>query len=420
MLQWRWAGHATGSWGHDRAEFPRIKGARRVSAAALGIPGPAGLSGRGLTAAVILGTVGALTIMIVPGFVMLVGAQSGLDDQQLGYLASWDINATAVAIGFATFLIARLNWRLLALTGLALIALGSLLTAAGHGYTSIVAARICAGIGEGLAIAVAFAALGSATNPDRAFGVYLVVGLTVSAAILAALPLLERSFGSAALFHAMAGLTLLSSVLMPWLPRGTARPESQLEGVPGVSKHLAVSGLVGVFLYFIAQGAVWSYFERIGAASGVAPLVIGEAMGASSFAGVGGALAAVALISPCGRRWPLIGSGVISIVSFWMLRGHVTGTELIVAGILFNFAWNLAQPLLSGVCADADCRGRVVVAMGCIQTVGFGFGPALTATLLRGRDFGPSLWLSTVVLLLSLVVVLGGMRAQARALPATA
>jgi predicted MFS family arabinose efflux permease len=351
---------------------------------------------------------------------MLVGARSGLDDQHLGYVAFWDINASAAAIGFTTFLIARLNWRVLAFTGLALIVLGSLLTAAGHGYTSIVAARICAGIGEGLAIGVAFAALGSAANPDRAFGVYLVVGLTVSAAILAALPVLMRRFGPVALFQAMAAVTLLSSALLPLLPRGAEIPASQVKGVPGVSKHLAVSGLVGVFLYFIAQGAVWSYFERIGSASGVDPVVIGEAMGLSSFAGVGGALLAVALVAPCGRKWPLITSGVISIVSFWMLRGRVTGAELILSGILFNFAWNLAQPLLSGVCADADRHGRVVVAMGCIQTVGFGFGPALTATLLRGRNFGPSLWVSAGVLLLSLIIVLGGMRAHARVLSVAA
>jgi hypothetical protein len=175
-----------------------------------------------------------------------------------------------------------------------------------------------------------------------------------------------------------------------------------------------------VFLYFIAQGAVWSYFERIGAASGVDAGMIGGAMGASSFAGVGGALAAVALVKPCGRRWPLIVSAVISLLSFWLLRGHVTGGELMTAGLLFNFAWNLAQPLLSGVCSDADCRGRVVVAMGCIQTVGFGIGPAVTATLLRGGDFRPALAVSAGVVVVSLIVVLGGMRALARVVPAAA
>jgi DHA1 family inner membrane transport protein len=378
-----------------------------------------GLDLRGLSAAVVLGTLGALTIMIVPGFVMLLGAQSGLDDQQLGFVASWDINATAAAIGFATFLIARLSWRQLALAGLLLLLLGSFLTGQCHTYSALVAARIVAGIGEGLAIAVSFAALGSASNPDRAFGVYLVFGLSVSAALLALLPRMLSQFGPALLFQGCAAVVQQSASLQLWLPRGTNRPELVLEGAPGVSRHLAVAGLVGAFLYFIAQGAVWSYFERMGNASGIDPNTIGEAMGLSSFAGVGGAFLAVLLVSRCGRRWPLVASGILSVASFWLLRGQVSGTELIVSGILFNFAWNLAQPLLSGVCSDADCRGRVVVAMGCIQTVGFGIGPALTATLLRGHDYGAALWTSAAVLVVSLVVVLSGMRAHTRVLPAT-
>ncbi len=165
----------------QRAETGPRPGIERSASAA-------GLDARGLIAAVVLGTLGALTIMIVPGFVMLLGAQSGLDDQQLGYVASWDINASAAAIGFAALLIARLSWRQLALGGLLLLLLGSVLTAHSHSYSALVAARIVAGVGEGLAIAVAFAALGSAANPDRAFGIYLVVGLSLSAALLALLP----------------------------------------------------------------------------------------------------------------------------------------------------------------------------------------------------------------------------------------
>src|SRR5438552_17703897 len=177
---------------------------------------PGGLDVRGLTAAVVLGTLGALTIMIVPGFVMLLGAQSGLDDQQLGYVASWEINATAAAIGFATFLVARLSWRQLALGGLLLLVLGSLLTGQCHTFSALVAARVVAGVGEGLAIAVAFAALGSSPNPDRAFGVYLVVGLSVSAALLGLLPRLLGRFGPEVLSEGFAGVTLLCAALLPW------------------------------------------------------------------------------------------------------------------------------------------------------------------------------------------------------------
>ena len=372
------------------------------------------LNARRLTAAIVFGTFGALTIMIVPGFVMLIGTQSGLDDRHLGFVAAWNINATAVAMGLATFLIARVNWRHLALVGAGLIVVGNLFTAFSHSYSTIVAARVCTGIGEGLAIAVSFAALGSASNPDRAFGIYLVVGLTVSALVLAVLPWLQASVGSAGVFTGIAALVALCCTLVVWLPERSPSTTARGDAAPVVSKELTLSGLSGVFLYFLAQGAMWSYFERIGSASGVDSGFIGEAMGLSSFAGTGGALLATLVCTRLGRVVPLIASGVISIFSFYLLGGHVTPAALMIAGLLFNFSWNLAQPLLSGVCAEADCQGRVVVAMGCIQTVGFGLGPAAAALLLRGHDFSPVAWMSTVVLALSLAIVLAGLKVRDR------
>jgi DHA1 family inner membrane transport protein len=379
---------------------------------------PPQLDARGLAAAIILGTVGALTILIVPGFVLLVGAQSGMDDRHLGFVAAWDINTVAALIGIATFLISRLNWRHLALAGVALIVVGDLLTSLSHGYSAIVAARICAGAGEGLAIAVSFAALGSAANPDRAFGVYLVVCLTVAAGILAVLPSAQTRFGAASVFVTLGAITLASGALLLWLPAHNPRAAAWGGAPPPVSKLLAAAGLSGVFLNFIAEGAMWSYFGRIGAASGVAPLTIGAAMGLSSFSGMGGALLAITVVNRLGRILPLALSGVISVLSFWLLRGHVTAAALITAGLLLNFGWNLAQPLFSGVCAEADAQGRVVVAMGCIQTVGFGLGPAIAALTLRHDDFSPVIWMSIGVLAASLLVVIGGLKAGAsRATP---
>lgn len=372
------------------------------------------LDARGLTAAIVLGTVGALTILIVPGFVLLVGVQSGLDNRHLGFVAAWDINSMAAAIGLATFIISRFNWRHLALAGIVLIALGDVLTSLAHGYPGIVAARICAGAGEGLAVAVSFAALGSARNPDRVFGIYLIVGLTVAAAVLAVLPSAQVSFGAASVFLALGLITFASVALLAWLPVRNPRSAAWAESPPPMSKGLAFAGLTGVFLNFIAEGAMWSYFGRIGAVSGVAPATIGAAMGLSSLSGMGGALLAVSVCGRFGRIIPLASSGVISAISFWLLRGHVTAATLISAGVLLNFGWNLAQPLLSGVCAEADAQGRVVVAMGCIQTIGFGFGPAIAALSLRGSDFSSVIWMSIGVLLASLLIVIAALKTHER------
>lgn len=366
------------------------------------------LDTRGLIAAIFLGTVGALTIMTVPGFVMLASTLGTFDDQQLGYIASVDINSTAISLGIAAFLMSRCNWRHLAIFGLVAYAVGNVWTSSVHGYAPLLIARGVTGLGEGMAIASGFAALGCAVNPDRAFGIYLVVGLTISAALLVLFPIWQAGFGAPAVFIGLAVCGLAGLLLMPWLPSCNPAAHTWGDNRPKIDRKMATLGLVTVFLYFIAQGATWSYFERIGAANDIDPNIIGQALGLSSFAGMGGALLAVVLSSRMSRTIPLIVSGVISVISFWMLAGHVSGTELVVAGLLFNFGWNLAQPLLSGVCANADSCGRVVTAMGCIQTIGFGMGPALAAYMLHGHNFVPILTMSTAVLVASLFILLVG------------
>jgi len=371
----------------------------------------------GLAAAITLGTLGGLTIMALPGFVGLVGSLSRLDDQSLGYVASWDINAMAGTIGLGAFLVPRYNWKHLALLSLALMAAGNAWTANCQDYLPIVLSRLCAGGGEGLAIAVSFAALGSAPNPDRAFGIYLVVGQTVSAGILVLLPLLESGVGPSVIFVGYALLFAAASVLARWLPARSPAMSSGIASAAPVDKRLAVAGLLGAFIYFIAQGAMWGYFDRIGAANGIDPAIVGQAMGISSFSGTGGALLAVILCSRVSRSWLLILSGVLSLASFWLLAGDVTVAALFAAGILFNFGWNAAMPLLSGLCSEADCRGRVVVAMGSIQTVGFGLGPALTAMLLTGRNYVPAAWMSTAMLVIGLAIVLAGLKTRSPPAP---
>lgn len=373
---------------------------------------------RGLTAAAALGIIGALTIMIAPGFLRLVADQGRLGEASAGYVISSDIDTMAVAIAVATFLITRFSWRQLALVGLSLIAGGSLATAFVHTEGAFIGARICAGAGEGLAVGVSFAALGQARNPDRAFGGYLVAGLTISAVILLLMPVLQPRVGTAPFFVGIAVLALLVGALVPWLALGNIATGAGTSGPTGIHWRLAGAGLLGVLLYFLAQGAVWSYFGEIGAASGVRAAVIGRALAVSSVAGIGGALLAVMISTRFGRASPLVASALVSAASFLLLEGHMSEFAFFTSGVLFNAAWNFSMPFLSGLCADADARGRIVCAMGCIQTVGTGLGPAAAALLLGRNGFSSILWMSVAVLAVSVVIILAGLRAHQREMAA--
>ena len=92
----------------------------------------------GMFSAILVGLVGAMVIFITPGFLALIAQKTGFDNDQLGYLAAWDINAMGVTIGLSTFALARVPWRRAVTLGLGLIVVGSILTALSNEFAALV------------------------------------------------------------------------------------------------------------------------------------------------------------------------------------------------------------------------------------------------------------------------------------------
>jgi len=360
----------------------------------------------GLISAILVGLVGALVIFITPGFLAVIAQKTGFDNDELGYLAALDINAMAVTVGLSTFALARVPWRIAVALGLALIIVGNLLTAAVVSFPAMAAARIVAGAGEGVAIGFAFAALGRASNPDRAFSIYLVVGALLSSAFLYALPAIQAAVTPSALFLIVAALNALVMLSLFAFPDGSKDEPDIFAGAGKLDMRYASGALLGVFLLFFAMGGMWSYSERIGMASLLSADVIAKGLSIGTIAGVVGAGLAGVLPRRWGRSWPLVVTAITGVASFLMYRGQVVPNNFIVATVLMMFSWNFAQPLLSGICSEACGRGRVVCAMGSIQTFGTGLGPAAAAATLVTGSFSVMIYSAAVVLALSVAVTI--------------
>lgn len=364
----------------------------------------------GLVSAILVGLVGALVIFITPGFLAVIAQKTGFNDEQLGYLAAWDINAMGVTIGLSTFALAKAPWRVAVGLGLALVVAGNLLTAAVEAFPAMAAARVIAGAGEGICVGFAFAALGRARNPDRAFSIYLVTGALLSSAILYALPAIQSAVSPATVFMFSAGFAALVMLTLAAFPDGSKDEPDIFFGGGKLDFKYASGALLGVFLLFLAMGAMWSYSERIGMASRLPMDVIANGLSIGTMTGVVGAGLAGILPRRWGRSWPLVISGVAGVASFLLYRDQVTPTAFIIATMLMLFSWNFAQPLLSGLCSEACSRGRVVCAMGSIQTFGTGLGPAAAAATLVTGSFTVAIYASCLVLALSVAVTIATIR----------
>lgn len=378
------------------------------------------LSRGGLVSAILVGLVGALVIFVTPGFLAIVAQQTGFNDKQLGFLVAWDINAMAITIGLSTFALTRVRWRLAAGLGLSLVIVGNVLTAMTVSFAAMAAARVVSGAGEGIAVGFAFAALGRASNPDRAFAIYLVVGALFSSALLYFLPAIQAAIQPSTLFIINALIVVPVLITLRWFPEGSADGKDIFAGGGRLDLRLAAGSLLAVFLFFFAAGAMWSYSERIGAASNISASTMATGLSVGTMAGVAGAALAGMLPRRLGRIWPLLVSGLLGVTSFSLFHGQVTESNFVLAAVLLLFSWNFAQPLLSGICAEACQRGRVVCAMASIQTFGTGLGPAATAMTLGTGSFTAMIYANSFILALSVGIIVATISGQRRRAAATA
>lgn len=362
---------------------------------------------RSLVAANYLGTIGALTIVILPGIVGVIAESLQLDPAQVGIVMSADIVTMALALGVTAFFIHKLNWRALAVISLAILVLGTLASIVADTYKSMILARFIAGIGEGIAVAVAFAIFGGTRNPDREFGVYLVVILSVAATFLYFIPVILAMGGKTWVFALIAVIAVVNFFFVAWLPvsHGEDHPASGPDTQPLPYLPVAL-GLATVFFYFMAQGEAWAFMERIAASAGLSGETIGTGLALSNVGGIAGALIAALVNIRFGRALPIIISAIISIAGLLVLLGEINGLRFGLAAVLYLFAWNLTQPYFSGIMAELDPKGRVVVMMGAVQTAGLGLGPGIVGSMIRGDDFSVVSYFGIGLILLSLITVL--------------
>ena len=363
---------------------------------------------RSLTAANYLGSIGALTIVIMPGIVGVIADTLQLNPSQVGLVMSADIITMAVAMTITAFLIHRYNWQMLALVALVVLLAGSLLSIQASSYQAIVVARLIAGIGEGMAVSVAFAIFGGTHNPDRQFGIYLVVILTLATILLYFMPMLLAVGGKTYVFATLSLLVAINFLFVRWLPISHGVEHNDPGGNSGTPLPYVLIGLglATVFFYFMAQGEAWAFMERIASNAGLSGQTIGNSLALSNIGGIGGAMIAAAVSTRFGRAGPIIISAVISIYGLVLLMGDIDGMRFAIATLLYLFGWNLTQPYFSGIMAELDPKGRAVVMMGAVQTAGLGLGPGVVGFMIQDNDFTAVSLLGIALILLSMITIL--------------
>jgi predicted MFS family arabinose efflux permease len=348
--------------------------------------------GQGQGRIVFLGTLLALCssgpFYVAPDYLAALQRVHGFSLAQLGYVSGLESLMICLACAATGFALPRLGWRAMLAAALVCV-LGNLLTVFATNVPLVLAIRGLTGLlGEGPLYAMSYAVLGSAANPDRAFGVG-VGSVAIGAAVVIGLePALGGLFGPAAVLTPYAALALLLAVVAIVM-----RPVTPVqEASSGEAQHRvylrAGSILVSIILWSTAAAAFWAFTSTAAGALGVSQATVSRALTIALMVGLGGLIVPVLVGNHFGRIKPLlIASAGLALSSILFFSSHAL-LPLALALSLMQFCWDVSSVYQLAGMATVDESGRFSAFGAVAQIAGMALGPALSGAALSQFGFG--------------------------------
>ena len=358
-----------------------------------------------LTILSLLSACGAAVYFIAP---LLVGGyvtQLGFSNQQGGYIISAELAGFAVAPIPAAIWVRRISWRTALYLAAGSIILMNLVTSSLTGFSLFLVVRFLSGFAAGIQLAVCMAVIHRTLDPDRNLGYWFGLQLLAGSVGVIFLPGLIADFSVGSVFLLLAGLHALLLLFIRFIP--DSREIEQLPEVKatGSVPVLVALGFAGLFLFEAGIMGVWTYYERIGNAGGIAAQTIGYALSASLFLGFIGSMAAAALSTRFNRLIPAAaGTGLAIFCTGLLLTDFSTAAYVISIG-LFSFAWYFTLPYLMACIANVDATGRLLILSNLVTGLGTSVGPACAAFLQTSDSYVPVLWMGIITILASILFI---------------
>lgn len=351
--------------------------------------------------AVLMGAIAPLVLGMAPVLVGAMVGKLGFSPSQAGLVISAHLGGIGLIGLPMTLLVQRPVWRKLLAVAIPILAALFVVAAFVTDPTLLAVTLFGAGLAGGVAVSITLPIMARSRAPTQAFAWWVVLQLAMGAAGVALLPFVVESSGLRGAFLILAAVMGAMALMLPFIPAGpgqSAGPDTA--PATRLSKLDGFLGLAGLYAFYVAVGAVWTYFERIGDAAGLEAHWIATTLSIATLFGVVGAGLAAFMPVKLGNLGPLEAGVVVLLAALAIPFGPLTGGVYAGSAILFKVAWTFTLPFLLGALSKVDASGRLLVLANIIIGLGLASGPAVAASLVRPGVFSGVLLLGVVGVLL--------------------
>lgn len=361
-----------------------------------------------ILAASFASTIGGLPFNALPVLLGSLADAYGLAPRTVGLIGSTCFAGYLAGTLGASFWMNRIDWRALTLVSAAGTAGAFALAAAVRQLPVMYAAWALIGFFSSTMTCLGMRVLSDVPDKVRAFGIRQGTELSVTAAVLFALPPLVIArwhFQGAALALALVVVVLAISAVR--LPRRPLVAQNRAAGPARALPRAACFALLTFFLFLAGNIGLWAFLERVGAALHIAPAREGLVFAVLKLLGGFAAFATALAGERFGRRVPLVAATVLVVLGLALLASANDFGRFALGAWIWEFAFTCGCVLQTAEIARADSTGRAIVLTPAAFALASMVGPGLAGRLLAGGSFGPVFALALVSSLVPLAVTMG-------------
>jgi len=355
----------------------------------------------------ILATAGLFYVNLGGAFLSAFVDGLGVERDVAGFIVSANKYGAAFGALIATFLVKRLDWRkTVKLLFLCLIVFDLISTQISNPQTLILLRFIHGSIG-GLSVGFGLSIIARTYNPDKIFGMLLVVQYSFGSLGIFAVPRLVDAYGYGAVFGTLISFTLMTLIILPYIPNVKSpldknSTNKNLFKIP--LNSMLILALCALFLFQASNMGVADYAFELGKDIGLENSNISNILTIANLISISGGLLVYVLGTKYGRTIPLIiGISTASIFTF-LLHYSENVSIYFLANTITGIAWGFTIPYLLGLCATFDLHGQMAALAGFISKMGLASGPLVGSLFIMTKGFSFIINVATISLLIAMIL----------------
>jgi predicted MFS family arabinose efflux permease len=335
-----------------------------------------------------LTTAGIFYINIMPALVSGLKEGLGFTNQQAGFVSSANLYGAAAGALLAVFVVKHIDWKkwayLLLLVIISIDFVSIYLTSS----SILVLVRAFHGVTGGLLVGIGFAVISRTESPDKTFGYLLLIQWGLGGLGLMYLPGLVPEYGTTALFMALISFTVISLLMLPWLPHyPIAKVDPKAELPAPVRRKPLIFNLLAIFLFQAANMGLFAYVIGLGKAKGLSMEFMSPALAGASWVALFGSFLVIIIGTRFGRTRPLIFAILLTAICSWALIFSEYKMVYLLTNVFIGVTWAFVLPYLFGICSELDKAGQLAALGGFASKMGLASGPMVAALFLTNDNY---------------------------------